>query len=89
MKIRNKRDLQQIALNHLSDIELKISLSPTKIILKNHFHFLWTIDQYKFLKFNAKDQYKFLKFQINVIDNNREDDVKAEEFEIIHNVDQR
>ena len=37
----------------------------------------------------AKDQYKFFKGQINVVNNKREDDVKAEDGEIIHNVRHR
>ena len=37
----------------------------------------------------AKDQYNFFKGQINVVNNKREDDVKAEDGEIIHNVRHR
>ena len=36
MKIANKRELQQIALNHLSDIDFKILLKFIKNTLKNH-----------------------------------------------------
>ena len=36
MKVSNKRELQQIASNRLSDIDFKDFL---KIILKNHIHF--------------------------------------------------
>ena len=39
-KIPNKRELQQIALNHSSDINSKISLRSTKNILLNHILFL-------------------------------------------------
>ena len=39
MKIANKRELQQIASNHSSDIDLKDFMKLTKIILKNHIHF--------------------------------------------------
>ena len=39
MKIPNKGVLQQIASNHLSDIEIKDFMKLIKIILKNHIHF--------------------------------------------------
>ena len=42
-KIPNKRELHQIALNYLSDIEFK---RFTKISIKNHFHFQRTIQLY-------------------------------------------
>ena len=39
MKIPNKRELQQTALNHSSDIDLKILLGSTKNVLLNHILF--------------------------------------------------
>ena len=35
----SKRELQQIASNHLSDIDFKILRNFIKIILKNHIYF--------------------------------------------------
>ena len=39
MKIPNKRELQQIASNHSSDIDFKDYIKLIKNILKNHIHF--------------------------------------------------
>ena len=39
MKIPNRRELPQIASNHLSVIEFKDCISFTKIILKHYIHF--------------------------------------------------
>ena len=39
MKILNKRELQQIALNHSSDIDFKDSFKITKNVLQNHILF--------------------------------------------------
>ena len=36
MKIPNKRELQQIALNHSSDIDFKDFIKFIKIVLQNH-----------------------------------------------------
>ena len=39
MKIPNKRELQQIASNHLSDIDSKDFMKPYKDSTKSHIHF--------------------------------------------------
>ena len=39
MKIRNKRELQQIASNHLSDDDFKDFMKLCKDYIKNHIHF--------------------------------------------------
>ena len=39
MKIPNKRELQEIALNHSSHMTLKILLRSTKSVLQNHILF--------------------------------------------------
>ena len=39
IKIPNKRELQQIALNYSSDIDFKDSLKFIKNVQKNHIHF--------------------------------------------------
>ena len=46
MKIPNKRELQQIALNHLSDIDFKDFLKIYKNVLQNHIHFWLMIQLY-------------------------------------------
>ena len=46
MKVHRKRELQQVASDHPSDIDLRISQVFTKIILKNHFHIYLTIQIY-------------------------------------------
>ena len=39
VKIPNKKELQQIASNHSSDIDFKDFMKLKKIVLKNHIHF--------------------------------------------------
>ena len=39
MKIRNKRELQQIGYNHSSDIDFKDFINLYKNVLENHFFF--------------------------------------------------
>ena len=46
MKISNKRELQQIALNHSSDIDFKDFIKIYKYVLQNHFLFWLMIQLY-------------------------------------------
>ena len=46
MKIPNKRELQQIALNHSSDIDFKDFIKIYKYVLQNHFLFWLMIQLY-------------------------------------------
>ena len=44
VKIRNKRELQQIASSHSSDNDFKDFI---RLLLKNYIHFQWTIQLYQ------------------------------------------
>ena len=46
MKTSNKRELQQIALNHSSDIDFKDLMKIYKNVLQNHIHFWLMIQLY-------------------------------------------
>ena len=46
MKIPNKRELQQIALNHSSDIDFKDFMNIYKSVLQNHTLFWLMIQHY-------------------------------------------
>ena len=46
MKIPNKRELQQIAINHSSDVDFKDFMKFIKNVLQNHIHFQLKIQLY-------------------------------------------